>query len=123
MALPTFNPPLPPAPQSRVTPNYRIMLTQFGDGYEQRAADGVSTLRKTAYLKWDNLKTVELDEITAFFDALLGFGAFYWTEMGAAAPSKWVVDTQQQSSYQVTWTNPNIASLQVTLRQVFDLGA
>jgi phage-related protein len=122
MTFQTFNPTPPPSPGTRIVPAYRVLLSKFGDGYEQRSVDGINAIGLTAYLKWDNLLVAtEQDPITSFFDATNGVTPFYWTPPGYTSPLKWVVDTSQQNSYQITPVTSAISSLTVTLRQVFDL--
>lgn len=96
MTLPTFTPPKAPTlggARRSVTPATRIVA--FGDGYEQRAPDGLNPLKRKVSPEWTGLTVAQADEIDAFFAARGGHEAFLWTEPGFATERKWRV---------VSWT-------------------
>ena len=47
----------------------RILITQFGDGYEQRIKDGINTKDETFKVNLNNRPWYEIELISSFFDA------------------------------------------------------
>ena len=45
MALDTFSPPIEPTVSSTKEISYNVLRADFGDGYSQRAADGLNNVR------------------------------------------------------------------------------
>lgn len=69
------------APDNKTSSNTKqvaVVRTQFGDGYSQRAADGINSLRETWKLSWANLTNTEEQTINAFLTARKGVEAFLW---------------------------------------------
>lgn len=50
----------------------RVLVAKFGDGYEQRVADGVNPLDETLSITFNNREAAKIYEIAAFFDAQIG---------------------------------------------------
>ena len=57
----------------------RTMVTTFGDGYEQRIANGINNLQETYGLSFNNRTKEEIDDITAFFANKGAVTAFNFT--------------------------------------------
>lgn len=57
----------------------RVLKAQFGDGYLQRAADGMNTMPVTLSLQWTNLILSERDYIINFLAARKGYQSFFYT--------------------------------------------
>lgn len=57
----------------------RVRVARFGDGYEQRTADGINHAPKSWALTFQRV-TAEADEILAFLVARGGSAAFDWTD-------------------------------------------
>lgn len=64
-------------PQQETTP--RVRRAQFGDGYEQRVADGINSVPAVWDLEFNLRDTTEADAIAAFLLARGGIEAFDWT--------------------------------------------
>ena len=45
-----------------------VLRIQFGDGYEQRVAEGINSLKETYTVGFNNRPKAEIDDIVAFFD-------------------------------------------------------
>ncbi|MCZ2897297.1 phage tail protein [Burkholderia thailandensis] len=56
----------------------RVRKAQFGDGYTQRAADGLNNRTSKYSLRFSD-DAVTIAAIMAFLDACGGATAFYWT--------------------------------------------
>ena len=50
----------------------RVLLASFGDGYEQRIANGINSLEQTFSLSFKTRTKAEIDDIIAFFVSLKG---------------------------------------------------
>ena len=75
----TFTPTIAPSYNSNKNKDFRILSAEFGDGYAQRAADGLNYISENWQLSWSLLTEAQADEITDFFDARAGIDAFTWT--------------------------------------------
>ena len=66
--------------ERNITPsiNYRVIETQFGDGYKQVSADGINT-KDEQYAIRVNARTNVAKQIIAFFDFHNGVKSFLWT--------------------------------------------
>jgi phage-related protein len=86
----TFLPPRAPSVQVAGQTTFRVIRTDFGDGYSQRAKDGLNTVAVEWALEWDNVTSAEVDTMVAFFDAKAGAESFFWTPPRATTQSKWL---------------------------------
>lgn len=57
---------------------YRVIETQFGDGYAQISADGINT-KNESYVVTVHAHEDKAKEIMAFFDRNKGAKSFFWT--------------------------------------------
>jgi phage-related protein len=124
MALTTFNPvdangaAIGPSQASRKM-KPRVKIAQFGDGYSQRAPDGINAMAEVWSLTWDSLTKSEADAIETFLTARGGVEAFYWqSPRDSNAAKKWVCSE---------WDRPVINSLfdtiTTTFTRVYDQGS
>lgn len=67
---------------------YRTIVVQFGDGYSQRAPDGINSKLESWNLVWQNVTTAERATILAAFDAVGGWDHLTWTPPGGSS-TKW----------------------------------
>ena len=58
-----------PDKQLTKTSNPRVLTAKFGDGYEQRAVDGINNLNETYNLTFKTRLKAEIDDIVAFLDS------------------------------------------------------
>ena len=56
-----------------------VHLAKFGDGYEQRLANGLNVLGETFSITFNNRTKEEIDDIVAFFENKAGVTAFNYT--------------------------------------------
>ena len=94
------------------------VVVKLGDGYEHRTTVGLNQNPKTFNLTFKNISEADADILTDFFDlrAIDGDNISYTVPTESAA-MKFVVD----GSYKKTINYANLATVQVTFRQVFDL--
>ena len=62
----------------------RVRVAQFGDGYQQRVADGINTGTDSWNLTFAVRTDTEAGNILAFLEARAGVEAFDWTPPGSA---------------------------------------
>jgi phage-related protein len=60
------------------TISYRVIETQFGDGYKQTSADGINIKNEQHAIKVHAYGS-KAQEIMDFFDAHQGWKSFFWT--------------------------------------------
>ncbi len=119
MALPVFPAAIPPPSfvgTSRQT-NFRPLEAQFGDGYAQRAEDGLNSVARVFAVSWSRLKVADADIVEAFLAARGGVEPFLWTPPRAAVAVKVVCGDAVERAP----ASPGSDSLRATFREVFDL--
>ena len=57
----------------------RVRVAQFGEGYQQRAIDGINNIVDSYTLTFTNRDKTEADDILAFFDTKAAVTAFDFT--------------------------------------------
>jgi len=112
----TFTPTRTPEVSSSSQTSYRTHLAQFGDGYEQRIADGINTRRLRVTLQWRTLTSTEADQIEAFFRLQGGWKRFDYTLPWESSPRKWRLESHARGT-----PDQNIYSVTADLAEVFDL--
>lgn len=76
MTTPTFT--WQPRVEPTGTAKYRVLTAQFGDGYQQTAADGINNKVQSWPLTFSGTAS-EITPIRDFLDACGGYQSFYWT--------------------------------------------
>jgi phage-related protein len=71
----------------------KVLEADFGDGYTQRVADGLNSIKETWTVDWKNIEKVDAFEIVNFLKARKGFEAFYWTPPGELSARLWTCKT------------------------------
>lgn len=59
----------------------RVLSSKFGDGYEQRAPDGINSNLQQWPLSFEVRSDAEADAIMAFFRTKGGYLSFTWTNL------------------------------------------
>lgn len=72
-----------PLNAAQVSNSPRVLAARFGDGYEQRVADGINTNLQNWNLSFSDTKT-NIDLIEAFLSSKGGVDSFTWTPSGFA---------------------------------------
>lgn len=99
---------------AQVSVKPRVRVAQFGDGYEQRIADGINTRPQVWSLQFNNRTDTEAGNITTFLEARNGVEAFDWTPPGGSAIK---VVCREWSK---TVARYNLNSVSATFQQVFE---
>ena len=93
----------------------RIKTAKFGDGYEQRSADGLNANPENWTLSFTNRDVAEIDAIDAFLDARGAVEYFLWTPPRQSTAKKFICKKwERQIIVGVT------DSLTATFTQVYD---
>ena len=100
--------------------NPRVLRAQFGDGYEQRLADGINNIAQTFTLRFNNRTDDDADDIMAFFEDKKGVTAFDYTypdtnESGGEKTIKVVCD-----NYALTFVNDDFSMVEATFKRVYE---
>jgi phage-related protein len=76
--MPTFT--WIPSYTADVSEEPRVRAAKFGDGFEQRVADGINTIPKTWRLNFNHRQTAEAVAIRSFLKTQGGVTAFDWAD-------------------------------------------
>ena len=69
----------------------KVLENQFGDGYTQRAADGINSIRDNARVEWKNVTTAEKDALLGVFVSAGGWQTIELTFPGDGAARHFTV--------------------------------
>ena len=102
----------------KTTPS--VIVADFGDGYQQRLADGINTLRQEFTIAFASRPKAEIDDLVAFFESLNGVTKFRFdledSNEGSSTESIFCIcDTWNQ-----TWAYENFYTLTATFRRVYE---
>lgn len=113
-----------PAPEFTIAPSWspvsqrkpRILAIKFGDGYEQRAADGLHNDLQSWQLTFAPIPVADAETIEAFFvDNATAVTPFTWTAPRASTSSKFLC-----RSWTRTIVSPLTDSITATFEEVGD---
>ena len=68
----------------------KVLVSKFGDGYEQRVADGINNNLQKWSLSFTKRSDADIDAIYDFLDARGGVESFFWTPRSEAASRTFV---------------------------------
>ena len=92
-----------------------VLRTKFGDGYEQRSANGINSTQRIWPLTYRYSPT-EMTELVTFLKSTGGVQSFTWTPP-VGATGLFIVKDGQMSR---TIANPGYEELSVTFEEVFE---
>jgi len=97
-----------------------VFRAEFGDGYEQRVANGINNIKQKFEMAFVNRPKDEIDDIVDFFAGKNGATAFNYTfantnESGNEETVKVVVESWNQ-----TWKYDDYYDLKATFRRVYE---
>lgn len=103
--------------QRQSTP--RVLIARFGDGYEQRIADGINSIDEVFNVTFNNRTKEEIDDITGYLGSLNGATAFSYTipdsNNSGETTIKVVCDTFTQN-----YSYDDFYSASATFRRVYE---
>ena len=102
--------------------NPSVLVARFGDGYEQRVADGINSLKENYSISFNNRTKAFIDDVVSFLDAQNGATSFTFTlpdsnntTRAGEKDIKVVCD-----SYNTAYAYDNFYNLTATLRRVYE---
>lgn len=95
----------------------RVHTITFGDGFEQRIADGINNLPQIMGVTFNTRPKAEIDDLVAFFETLNGVSKFQMTvdDTNGTETIKVVCKSWDQ-----TWDYDNFYSLSATFERVYE---
>jgi phage-related protein len=100
---------------AQVSVKPRVLSSKFGDGYEQRVADGINIRPRSWRLSFNTRTTAEMTPIVAFLEARNGIEAFDWTPPSGAA-GKFVCEEWARTDVRY-----GISDLSAGFREVYEV--
>ena len=97
----------------------KVLKAAFGDGYEQRIADGINTLQQSFSVAFNNREKEEIDDIISFFDSLRGVTAFNYTYPDTNTGGEVTVKVVCED-YNINYTNSEFYGCTATFRRVYE---
>lgn len=91
---------------------FRVRTVSFGDGYEQRAPDGLNATQRSWNLSWSSLDKGQADTLNDFILAKGGHTAFLW-EHPVTGVTHQVLCSKAPKVTHDTWANYTL-SLKLT---------
>jgi phage-related protein len=113
---PTFAPSVNPSFPFEEGYQPRVLSTPYGDGYIERAGDGINIDPQNLELTWENVTKAERDELMNFFKARAGHEAFLWTTPDSSTELKYIAP-----QYNSRLTDAGVYTVTASFQQVFDL--
>lgn len=103
---------------SQASRNYRIKAVQYGNGYSQRAKDGINNVQDAWNITYRSLSSTDY---TTLMNALNTYAAtgdhFTWTAPIDTVSKKWILS----ESVAISKPSGNYYTVSFTLTQVFDV--
>ena len=96
--------------------NQNVIIANYGDGVEQRAANGLNSIRRTWNVQINSLNKTDRDTMVAFYKAHGRVLSFNWTPPGETTSLKWVFDDAINET-----NNGCLYNFSMRLRQVFEV--
>jgi len=97
--------------------NSSVIVTEFGDGYNQRAVDGINETRYMYNVSWSNIDTERMRTLRDFFLGTKCVTAFKWTPPDIEQDLTFVLE---RNTLQIIPIAHGIWTISATLSQVFD---
>ena len=98
----------------------KVHLAKFGDGYEQRLANGINNLEESYSITFNNRTKEEIDDIVAFFENKGGVTAFTYTVPDTNESGNEVAIKVVCSDWKKTYTFGDYYSATATFKRVYE---
>jgi len=100
--------------------NPRVLVARFGDGYEQRIADGINSVDEMFSLTFNNRSAAEVDDITGYFASLKGATSFTYTIPDDNAVGGELAIKVVCQSYNQRYHHDGFYSVSATFKRVYE---
>lgn len=94
----------------------RVLESGFGDGYRQRAGDGINVIEDEWSLEWV-LESTGANTLTGFLETHGGYTSFDWTPKGESSAKKWTCDSWDK----IPLITDELWRITASIKQEFDL--
>lgn len=101
---------------SSKTTKFHTITTKFGNGFGQRAPDGINNKVDTWLLNWTNISPTDKDTLVNIFDLVGGWDYLLWTPYSELTQKRFIIT---ESGYTTTPKTGNLFDVSVELEQVF----
>lgn len=101
------------------TVKFSTITAQFGDGYMQRAGDGINKKQEMWTITYDNLDQTQRNILWVFIEIVQQTAVIEWTAPGDLTEKNWVIDPETDIGEQAK--AGAIYTVRFTLKRVFDL--
>lgn len=98
---------------------FKTIKTQFGDGYSQRAADGLNNKIDSWSISWENLNAADKNTVTTALNNVGGFDYLTWTPFGESVEKKFILKDGTYTQSHVE--GGTYFTISTNLVQVFDI--
>lgn len=93
---------------------------QFGDGYQQRIANGINALQQEMSVSFSTRPKAEIDDLVAFFESLGGVTKFRFDLADSNAGSSTETIKVICDDWSQKWEYDNFYSLDATFKRVYE---
>ena len=98
----------------------RVLKVQFGDGYEQRVAEGINNINESYAVTLNNRPKAGIDDVVAFLDSRNGVTAFDFTIPDTNGGGGETTIKVVCEDYGLTYNNDEGYSCSATFRRVYE---
>jgi phage-related protein len=105
-----------PTRQTSKNTETRVLRADLGDGYSQRAGDGINIIKQMWTLVWTCNDTTTADALVSFFEDKQGYEYFWWTPLRESSPRKFICGTWGEA-----FPGNSLTGITAQLEEVFDL--
>lgn len=98
----------------------KIFRAEFGDGYEQRIANGINNLAQTLDVSFVNRPKDEIDDIVNFFESKNGVSAFTFRIADTNDTNNEEAIKVYVEEWSQTWKYDDYYDLKATFKRVYE---
>ena len=98
----------------------RTFTVQFGDGYQQRIANGINNLKQQFSVSFATREKAEIDDIVGFFESTNGVTAFDFTFADTNASGNEETVKVYVSEFTQNWDYDDFYTLSATFVRVYE---
>lgn len=109
-----------PDKQMSRTTRPQLLLATFGDGYEQRAVDGINFLKETYTASFKTRPKATIDAIVAYLEGTKGVTKFNFTIPDTSSGGTEKTIKVVFVDYSITYDYDNFYTINVNLRRVYE---
>ena len=97
-----------------------IFVAEFGDGYEQRIANGINNLKQKFNVSFATREKAEIDDIVGFFESTNGVTAFNFTFADTNASGNEETVKVYVTQFSQNWDYDDYYTLNATFKRVYE---